>query len=131
MELFLEDGLILWVELLHLSNLTYTSEMHRMFNIIFQHYSREMKLFVLIMELTDGYVCLGKQTFLQDYHNALSSMFHSFLSFVDSRELRRVASSLHLLLLLCPEEGLEVIAESMDQIVGTVIASESDQSPSK
>lgn len=60
LDLFLEDGLILWNNLIHLSNLTYSPEIHTLFVILIHNYSRNMKLFTTVMGLIDGYVSLGK-----------------------------------------------------------------------
>lgn len=130
-DLFLEDGLVLWNHLIHLSNISYSPEIHSLFTILIYNYSRNMKLFTTVMGLIDGYLCLGKQTFLQDYKRALSSIYQTLLNLVSSREMRRLATSIHILLLLFPDEGVEVMTGSIDNLVYILTEIETHQSTEK
>lgn len=117
----LEESLILWNLLLKLPTIDYNEGIHNLFAAYLDIYSCDKKYFTVVMNILDLYIQLGKNTFLDGYLNVLPSVYYTFLQVVTSRELPRLVSSLHSLLLLYPSQGIHILSPLMDTILLSIV----------
>lgn len=117
----LEESLLLWNLLLKLPTIQYNEGIHNLFTAYLDIYSCDKKYFTVVMNILDLYIQLGRNTFLDGYLNVLPSVYCTFFQVVTSRELPRLVSSLHSLLLLYPSEGIHILSPLVDTILLTIV----------
>lgn len=117
----MEDALILWNLLLKLPSLEYTEPIHNLFTSFLEVYSCDKSYYTVLMNILDLYIQLGKQTFIHFFAKELTTVYHTYLGMVTSRELPRLASSIHSLLILYPTEGTQIVAPMIDSILTTLV----------
>ena len=119
-ELFMEDSLQLWNRVCHLPSITYSETMHSLFQVLLPLYSKEMNCFNSVMGIIDAYLDLGGGAFLQVYQSTVATMYSTLLGVVSVKDLRRLTTSMHILLVMYPEQGVEIIAPSIGRVLGEI-----------
>ena len=126
--LCLEDGLVLWNFTLRIEGIEYGEMIHRLFSYLVEVYSRDMKNFTVVMSILDAYFYLGKEHFVQSYQDALREMYSLLLDVVSNKEISRLATSIHTVLLLFPREGTYVAQSVLEKIVPILLYREETDS---
>ena len=117
----LEDSLLLWYALCKLTGIPYNKSLHDLFAVILDIYSLDNKLFPVLMNLIDWYIQSGKQTFLAAYQGALTGIYSTYFSVVSPKELPRLVSSVHALLICYPMEGSFIISPLLDSLLSLIL----------
>ena len=86
-----------------------------------------MKVFPVLMNILDQYIMLGKQLFLQTYVTSLIPVYSSFFQLVSTRDLPRLVTSLHSLLLIYPDEGMQLVSPLVLPLLNTLITKHQDE----
>ena len=126
--LCLEDGLVLWNFTLRIEGIEYGEMIHRLFSYLVEVYSRDMKNFTVVMSILDAYFYLGKEHFVQSYQDALREMYSLLLDVVSNKDISRLATSIHTVLLLFPREGTYVAQSVLEKIVPILLYREETDS---
>ena len=106
--LLLEDGLELWSDLMKCPAARYGERLHGLFQSLLLVYSHSMKSFPAIISIVDSYVRLGQLAFLQAYGPALAQLYDTLFSIVAPRDMMRLATSIHFITLLYPQQGAAI-----------------------
>lgn len=86
-----------------------------------------MKVFPVLMNILDQYIMLGKQLFLQAYLTSLIPVYSSFFQLVSTRDLPRLVTSLHSLLLLYPDEGMQLVSPLVLPLLNALITKHQEE----
>ena len=131
-DLCLEDGLVLWNSTLRIEGVEYTEAMHALFPCLMDVYLREMKNFGAVMNIVDAYLYLGRVSFVQAYQNALQELYLCLVEAVSAKEITRLATSIHTVLLLFPKEAVFVVQSVLGKIIPILLQrEEADAKPGK
>ena len=124
MDLCLEDGLVLWNSTLRIEGVEYTEAIHALFPCLMDVYLREMKNFGAVMNIVDAYLYLGRVSFVQAYQNALQELYLCLVEAVSAKEITRLATSIHTVLLLFPKEAVFVVQSVLGKIIPILLQRE-------
>ena len=120
----LEDGLELWGELMKCPAARYGERLHALFPSLLQVYSHSMKSFPAIVAIVDAYVRLGQLPFLQAYGPALAQLYDTLFAIVAPRDMTRLATSVHFLTLLYPQQSVAVVTPITRRLVTLLLERE-------
>lgn len=120
----LEDGLELWGELMKCPAARYGERLHALFPSLLQVYSHSMKSFPAIVAIVDAYVRLGQLPFLQAFGPALAQLYDTLFAIVAPRDMTRLATSVHFLTLLYPQQSVAVVTPITRRLVTLLLERE-------
>ena len=123
-DLCLEDGLILWNSTLRIEGVEYSEAIHVLFPCLMDVYLREMKNFGTVMNIVDAYLYLGRESFVQTYRSALQELYLCLEEAVSAKEITRLATSIHTVLLLFPKEAVFIVQSVLGKIIPILLQRE-------
>ena len=118
-DLCLEDGLILWNSTLRIEGVEYSEAIHVLFPCLLDVYLREMKNFGTVMNIVDAYLYL-----VQTYRSALQELYLCLEEAVSAKEITRLATSIHTVLLLFPKEAVFIVQSVLGKIIPILLQRE-------
>ena len=130
-DLCLEDGLVLWNYTLRIEGVEYTEAVHALFPCLLDVYLREMKNFPAVMNIVDAYLFVGREPFLRAYQTALRELYLCLMEAVSAKEIARLATSIHTMLLLFPKDAAFVAQAVLEKIVPILLQREETDSNGK